>query len=108
MIFFLRDTNNANVFELELYYKKSDYNGELYPEISIGFDFVNAYKFCKNVSNIPEGEMLNDFEFLDDIRGYYYETTDLMKPNTKVELIESIRDIFKYYSNKYNLQYAED
>lgn len=108
-VFYLRNKDNRTIVDTECYLKKEENNFE-YVEISSVVDINYYSKFL--LENLDrKDEIIADFEDLQELRCWLWETYVMVKQNPKddyYDVIKILRKMFMCIADKYNLCYVED
>lgn len=105
MILFLRDKNNNTIVDTECYTKDG------YVEISSGVCIDYYSKFLLESDEALRDEIIAEFDALQELRGWLWESYFMGRKNTDKEyddVIEALRVIFRNLARKYDLGFVED
>lgn len=108
MTLFLRDNGNRDVAEVEIYEKTED--GKKFTELSsvVSIGQFSALLLTK-INDPILVQMIDNFDFLQEIRGWYYESfLTEHKDATFDESLEQIRKFMQQMAKAYGLGYTED
>lgn len=104
MVIYLRDRKGINYFEVEFYEEEN--NIELHASVYS----TNCFKLLlreKNEDYIKK--FINSFEFLEELRGWYYEVYLQQNPNpTYTDVLDTLRKIMKEYAGQLDFWVVED
>lgn len=108
MIFFIRNKENRTIVDIECLVKSED--GLQYVDVSCSVDISNYSKFLlDNISR--KDDIIEDFGFLDNIRGWFWEVYlmgNSNNPEDKSDIEKQIKDFVLDTAKKYELNFVVD
>lgn len=104
MIFYIRNKENKTIIEIVLFKKKED--GREFVEISSGINIPEYSELLLNNLNMKD-YIIEDFRFLDEIRGWMWEVYFMDGNNNNIDDYDNVKKAISKYindiANKYNL-----
>lgn len=105
MVIFLRDKNNRDIWEIEIYEK----NGSVDISTAIYLKEYSLKLFTIGIGKLIE--FVDDMTYLTELRGIFFESCDENFKRARNDYsfaIEYIREIVKRIGKKYDLRVVED
>ncbi len=105
MIMYLRNKNNDTLLDVDCYIKDD------YVELGSVVCIEPYSKFLLDSPEEKRTDIISDFDFLQELRGWLWESYFMGRKNTSNEyngVIKELRSTIKRIADKYDLYYVED
>ena len=108
MTIYLRNEKNQTLLDVDVFVKKE--GNSSYVELKSSIDIRNySILLIKNLDK--KISLINDFEFLSELRGWLWENYFSSTKNTEKEytnVVKELKNIISEIGTKYNLHIVED
>ena len=109
MTLYLRTKENKVIFSAMVYIESNE-SRKSFVELSAVVNITNYSNFLLDKSNLNKAKIINDFDYLSELRGWLWERFFITVPNDETQkdkVVEKLRVILNKVAKDYNLLYVE-